>query len=124
MEIYGDLQGPEEGRAGAAGRPPEAGMRTAVRIGGGGNHRIGLFDMVILKDNHIDFAGGITPAIRKTQAYLKEKGKNIPIEVEVRSLDDIREVLSVGGVDFISVGALTHQIKSLDLSLKACKAGE
>ncbi|RHO67436.1 carboxylating nicotinate-nucleotide diphosphorylase [Alistipes sp. AF48-12] len=154
-------------------RKTTPGMRVldkmAVRIGGGGNHRIGLFDMVILKDNHIDFAGGITPAIRKTQAYLKEKGKNIPIEVEVRSLDDIREVLSVGGVDrimldnfspettreavaliggryetessggitlknlreyaecgvdFISVGALTHQIKSLDLSLKACKAGE
>ena len=141
-------------------RKTTPGMRVldkmAVRIGGGGNHRIGLFDMVILKDNHIDFAGGITPAIRKTQAYLKEKGKNIPIEVEVRSLDDIREVLSVGGVDrimldnfspettreavaliggryetessggitlknlreyaecgvdFISVGALTHQIK-------------
>ena len=154
-------------------RKTTPGMRVldkmAVRIGGGGNHRIGLFDIVILKDNHIDFAGGITPAIRKTQAYLKEKGKNIPIEVEVRSLDDIREVLSVGGVDrimldnfspettreavaliggryetessggitlknlreyaecgvdFISVGALTHQIKSLDLSLKACKAGE
>ena len=154
-------------------RKTTPGMRVldkmAVRLGGGGNHRIGLFDMVILKDNHIDFAGGITPAIRKTQAYLKEKGKNIPIEVEVRSLDDIREVLSVGGVDrimldnfspettreavaliggryetessggitlknlreyaecgvdFISVGALTHQIKSLDLSLKACKAGE
>ena len=154
-------------------RKTTPGMRVldkmAVRIGGGGNHRIGLCDMVILKDNHIDFAGGITPAIRKTQAYLKEKGKNIPIEVEVRSLDDIREVLSVGGVDrimldnfspettreavaliggryetessggitlknlreyaecgvdFISVGALTHQIKSLDLSLKACKAGE
>ena len=154
-------------------RKTTPGMRVldkmAVRIVGGGNHPIGLFDMVILKDNHIDFAGGITPAIRKTQAYLKEKGKNIPIEVEVRSLDDIREVLSVGGVDrimldnfspettreavaliggryetessggitlknlreyaecgvdFISVGALTHQIKSLDLSLKACKAGE
>ena len=151
-------------------RKTTPGMRVldkmAVRIGGGGNHRIGLFDMVILKDNHIDFAGGITPAIRKTQAYLKEKGKNIPIEVEVRSLDDIREVLSVGGVDrimldnfspettreavaliggryetessggitlknlreyaecgvdFISVGALTHQIKSLDMSLKACE---
>ena len=86
-------------------RKTTPGMRVldkmAVRIGGGGNHRIGLFDMVILKDNHIDFAGGITPAIRKTQAYLKEKGKNIPIEVEVRSLDDIREVLSVGGVDRI-----------------------
>ena len=151
-------------------RKTTPGMRVldkmAVRIGGGGNHRIGLFDMVILKDNHIDFAGGITPVIRKTQAYLKEKGKNIPIEVEVRSLDDIREVLSVGGVDrimldnfspettreavaliggryetessggitlknlreyaecgvdFISVGALTHQIKSLDMSLKACE---
>lgn len=154
-------------------RKTTPGMRVldkmAVRIGGGGNHRIGLFDMVILKDNHIDFAGGITPAIRKTQAYLKEKGKNIPIEVEVRSLDDVREALAVGGidrimldnfspemtreavaliggryetessggitlknlreyaecgVDFISVGALTHQIKSLDLSLKACKPGE
>ena len=154
-------------------RKTTPGMRVldkmAVKIGGGENHRMGLFDMILLKDNHIDFAGGITPAIRKTQAYLKEKGKNIPIEVEVRSLDDIREVLSVGGVDrimldnfspettreavaliggryetessggitlknlreyaecgvdFISVGALTHQIKSLDLSLKACKAGE
>ena len=154
-------------------RKTTPGMRVldkmAVKIGGGENHRMGLFDMILLKDNHIDFAGGITPAIRKTQAYLKEKGKNIPIEVEGRSLDDIREVLSVGGVDrimldnfspettreavaliggryetessggitlknlreyaecgvdFISVGALTHQIKSLDLSLKACKAGE
>lgn len=154
-------------------RKTTPGMRVldkmAVKLGGGENHRMGLFDMILLKDNHIDFAGGITPAIRKTQAYLKEKGKNIPIEVEVRSLDDIREVLSVGGVDrimldnfspettreavaliggryetessggitlknlreyaecgvdFISVGALTHQIKSLDLSLKACKAGE
>lgn len=151
-------------------RKTTPGMRVldkmAVQIGGGGNHRMGLFDMVILKDNHIDFAGGITPAIRKTQIYLQAQHKNIPIEVEVRSLEDVREVLSVGGVqrimldnfspeqtrqaveliggryetessggitlsnlreyarcgvDFISVGALTHQIKSLDLSLKACK---
>ena len=140
--------------------------KMAVRIGGGENHRMGLFDMVILKDNHIDFAGGIVPAVEKTKAYLKARGKDIPIEVEVRSLDDIREVFRAGGVDrimldnftpeltreavrlidgrceiessggitlanlreyaacgvdFISVGALTHQIKSLDLSLKACR---
>ena len=150
-------------------RKTTPGMRVldkmAVKLGGGENHRMGLFDMILLKDNHIDFAGGITPAIRKTQAYLKEKGKNIPIEVEVRSLDDIREVLSVGGVDrimldnfspemtrkavaligeryetessggitlknlreyaecgvdFISVGALTHSVKGLDMSFKAC----
>ena len=147
-------------------RKTTPGMRVldkmAVKIGGGENHRMGLFDMILLKDNHIDFAGGITPAIRKTQAYLKEKGKNIPIEVEVRSLDDIREVLSVGGVDrimldnfslddtrrgvdiingkaiveasgnmsmdrvpavaatgvdVISVGALTHSVRSIDLGL-------
>lgn len=139
--------------------------KMAVKLGGGENHRIGLFDMVILKDNHIDFAGGILKAIPRVREYLKEKGKNIPIEVEVRSLDDIRDVFAAGGcdrimldnftpemtreavklidgrieiessggitlknlreyaecgVDFISVGALTHQIKSLDLSLKAC----
>ncbi len=151
-------------------RKTTPGMRVmdkmAVRIGGGENHRMGLFDMVILKDNHIDFAGGIVPAVEKTKAYLKARGKDIPIEVEVRSLDDIREVFRAGGVDrimldnftpeltreavrlidgrceiessggitlanlreyaacgvdFISVGALTHQIKSLDLSLKACR---
>lgn len=150
-------------------RKTTPGMRVldkmAVKLGGGENHRIGLFDMVILKDNHIDFAGGILKAIPRVREYLKEKGKNIPIEVEVRSLDDIRDVFSAGGcdrimldnftpemtreavklidgrietessggitlknlreyaecgVDFISVGALTHQIKSLDLSLKAC----
>lgn len=138
--------------------------KMAVKIGGGENHRIGLFDMILLKDNHIDFAGGITNAVNGTHAYLKEKGKNLKIEVEVRSMKDIEEVFAVGGVDrimldnfnieqtreavefingrvevessggitidtmrsyaecgvdFISVGALTHQIKSLDLSLKA-----
>ena len=150
-------------------RKTTPGMRVldkmAVKLGGGENHRIGLFDMVILKDNHIDFAGGILKAIPRVREYLKEKGKNIPIEVEVRSLDDIRDVFAAGGCDrimldnftpemtreavklidgrieiessggitlknlreyaecggdFISVGALTHQIKSLDLSLKAC----
>ena len=150
-------------------RKTTPGMRVldkmAVKLGGGENHRMGLFDMVILKDNHIDFAGGITAAVEQTKVYLEAKGKRIPIEVEVRSLDDVREVLrldgvdrimldnftpaltreAVGliagrcevessggitldnlreyaacGVDFISVGALTHQIKSLDLSLKAC----
>ena len=150
-------------------RKTTPGMRVldkmAVKLGGGENHRMGLFDMVILKDNHIDFAGGITAAVEQTKAYLEAKGKRIPIEVEVRSLDDVREVLCLDGVDrimldnftpaltreaveliagrcevessggitldnlreyaacgvdFISVGALTHQIKSLDLSLKAC----
>ena len=150
-------------------RKTTPGMRVldkmAVKLGGGENHRMGLFDMVILKDNHIDFAGGITAALTKTRQYLQEKGKQIKIEVEVRSLDDIREVFAAGGcdrimldnfspaqtreavalidgrieiessggitldnlreyaecgVDYISVGALTHQIKSLDLSLKAC----
>ena len=150
-------------------RKTTPGMRVldkmAVKLGGGENHRMGLFDMVILKDNHIDFAGGILKAIPRVREYLKEKGKNIPIEVEVRSLDDIRDVFAAGGcdrimldnftpemtreavklidgrietessggitlknlreyaecgVDYISVGALTHQIKSLDLSLKAC----
>lgn len=150
-------------------RKTTPGMRVlekmAVKLGGGENHRIGLFDMVLLKDNHIDFAGGITAAVTSVQKYLKEKGKNIPIEVEVRSLEDIDEVMAIGGidrimfdnfsiemtreavkkvagkyetessggitlenlrayaecgVDFISVGALTHQISSLDMSLKAC----
>ena len=150
-------------------RKTTPGMRVldkmSVKLGGGENHRMGLFDMVILKDNHIDFAGGIKNAVTKCKAYLNDKCKDIKIEVEVRSLDDIREVFEVGGVDrimldnfspaltkeavqlidgrceiessggitienmrdyaecgvdFISVGALTHQIKSLDLSLKAC----
>lgn len=149
-------------------RKTTPGMRVldkmAVKIGGGENHRIGLFDMIILKDNHIDFAGGITAALTGAKKYLKERNKNIKIEVEVRSLKDIEEVFAAGGadrimldnftpemtreavalidgrietessggitienlrqygecgVDFVSVGALTHQIKSLDLSLKA-----
>ena len=139
--------------------------KLAVKIGGGENHRIGLFDMILLKDNHIDFAGGIRNAVTGAKAYLAAKGKQIPIECEVRSLEDIDEVFAAGGVDrimfdnfsveqtreavakvagrcqtessggitletlrdyaetgvdFISVGALTHQIKSLDMSLKAC----
>lgn len=138
--------------------------KEAVRIGGGTNHRFGLYDMVMIKDNHIDFAGGITKAIESCKTYLQKKNLDLKIEVEVRSLDDIKEVLKCGGihrilidnftpentlkavnlikgkvetessggitidtirsyakcgVDFISVGALTHQINSLDLSLKA-----
>ncbi len=138
--------------------------KLAVEIGGGTNHRMGLYDMVMLKDNHIDFAGGIEPAISKVNNYLKEKNKDIQIEVEVRDFNELQQVLDTGkihrimldnftvedtkkavkiidgkyetessggitldtlrayaecGVDFISVGALTHQIKSLDLSLKA-----
>ena len=138
--------------------------KEAVRLGGGHNHRAGLFDMILIKDNHIDFAGGITNAVRQAKEYLKKQGKNVKIEVEARSLDDVDEIIRIGGidrilldnftpeltrtaleiiagrmetessggitkknmqmyaaagVDFISVGALTHQIKSLDLSLKA-----
>lgn len=140
--------------------------KEAVKIGGGVNHRIGLFDMILLKDNHVDFAGGIESAIRRAQNYLKEKGKNLKIEIEVRNYDELNEALRVGGVDrimldnftpeqtrkaveivngrvelessggitletirsyaetgidFISVGALTHSIKSMDMSLKAVK---
>ena len=149
-------------------RKTTPGMRVldkmAVKIGGGENHRIGLFDMILLKDNHIDFAGGIAKALAGARAYLKEKNKDLKIEIEVRSLEDIDEVFAAGGadrimfdnfsveqtreavkkvagraetessggitlenlrayaecgVDFVSVGALTHQIKSLDMSLKA-----
>jgi nicotinate-nucleotide pyrophosphorylase (carboxylating) len=149
-------------------RKTTPGMRAldklAVKIGGGGNHRMGLFDMILLKDNHVDFAGSIEQAIMKTREYLQRTGLNLAVEIEVRSLDDLKTVLRVGGVqrimfdnfdlpttkeavalvarryetessggitlenlrayaecgvDFISVGALTHQIKSLDLSLKA-----
>lgn len=136
--------------------------KYAVACGGGTNHRIGLYDMIMLKDNHIDFAGGIEAAIDRTRNYLKEKNKDIKIEIEVRDLDELERVLAHGGVDrimldnfdistlreavrridgryeteasggitdqtlrsyaetgvdFISVGALTHHIKSLDLSL-------
>lgn len=149
-------------------RKTTPGMRVldkmAVKIGGGENHRMGLFDMILLKDNHIDFAGGVQNAVRGAKEYLAAKGKNIPIECEVRTMQDIDDVFAAGGVDrimfdnfspeltleavakvagrcetessggitfdtlrtyaqsgvdFISVGALTHQIKSLDMSLKA-----
>ncbi len=138
--------------------------KQAVKIGGGVNHRIGLFDMILLKDNHVDFAGGIENAVGGAQNYLKETGRDLKIEIEVRSLDELNKVLNIGGVDrimldnfsvkktreavqivdgrvelessggitidtirsyaetgvdFISVGALTHSVKSLDMSLKA-----
>lgn len=138
--------------------------KLAVTIGGGHNHRMGLYDMVMLKDNHIDFAGGIKQAIAKTHAYLTEHKLDIPIEVETRNFKELKEALEMGGiqrvmfdnfsvadtqkavelvngavetessggitettirsyaetgVDFISVGALTHSVHSLDLSLKA-----
>ena len=138
--------------------------KYAVKMGGGENHRIGLFDMILLKDNHVDFAGGITQAISGAQKYLKEKGKNLKIEIEVRNFDELQQVLDFGGidrimldnfsvadtrkaveiignkyetessggitltnlrqyaecgVDYISVGALTHSVKSLDMSFKA-----
>ncbi|MDR1730125.1 MAG: carboxylating nicotinate-nucleotide diphosphorylase [Prevotellaceae bacterium] len=138
--------------------------KQAVKIGGGVNHRIGLFDMILLKDNHIDFAGGIENAITKAKEYLKAKNKNLKIEIEVRNMDELEQVMKAGGVDrimldnfdipttkkaveriagkyetessggitfdtlrdyaetgvdFISVGALTHSVKGLDMSLKA-----
>lgn len=138
--------------------------KWAVAIGGGLNHRFALYDMVMLKDNHVDMAGGIRPAIENTKRYLQSIGKNLRIEVETRNLHEVEQVLSVGGVDvimldnmslpdmkqavalingrvkteasggiteetlravaecgvdYISVGALTHSVKSLDLSLKA-----
>lgn len=151
-------------------RKTTPGMRVldkmAVKFGGGENHRMGLFDMILLKDNHIDFAGGITAALNATRKYLNETGRSLPIEIEVRTVADIDEVFAAGGadrimldnftvemtaeavkkiagrcevessggikkdtmrayaecgVDFVSVGALTHQIRSLDMSLKACK---
>ena len=138
--------------------------KEAVALGGGVNHRIGLYDMILLKDNHVDFAGGIENAIKRAKDYLKEKGKNLKIEIEVRNLDELERVMKVGGVDrimldnfdtattrkaveriagkyetessggitfktlrqyaecgvdYISVGALTHSVKSLDISFKA-----
>lgn len=139
--------------------------KQAVKIGGGVNHRIGLFDMILLKDNHVDFSGGINNAISRCHEYLKEKGLNLKIEIEVRSFDEIRQVMECGGVDrimldnfnvedtrkavemiagkyetessggitfdtirsyaecgvdYVSVGALTHSVKGLDMSFKAC----
>jgi len=140
--------------------------KEAVKIGGGCNHRIGLYDMILLKDNHVDFAGGIDKAITRAKEYCETKGKNLKIEIEVRNFDEIRQVMAVGGVDrimldnftpadtkkaveliggkyetessggitfdtlrqyaecgvdYISVGALTHSVKSLDMSFKAVK---
>jgi nicotinate-nucleotide pyrophosphorylase (carboxylating) len=149
-------------------RKTTPGMRAlekeAVRTGGGVNHRMGLYDMIMLKDNHIDYAGGIAAAIQRTREYLKEKGLSLKIEVEARNTGEVREILAAGsvdrimldnfnipdtreavalignmaetessggitlanvrdyalcGVNFISIGALTHHIKSLDMSLKA-----
>ena len=139
--------------------------KQAVKIGGGMNHRIGLFDMILLKDNHVDFAGGIANAINRCHEYLREKGLDLKIEIEVRNFDELRQARECGGinrlmldnfsvadtrkavemvagrfetessggitfdtirdyaecgVDFISVGALTHSVKGLDMSFKAC----
>jgi nicotinate-nucleotide pyrophosphorylase (carboxylating) len=148
-------------------RKTTPGMRMlekwAVQLGGCKNHRMGLYDMIMLKDNHIDFAGGVKQAIEKTHQYQKFKGLNLPIEIETRNLDEVRQVMEIGGitrimldnfkpellkeaialiagkfeteasggitmdnieayaasnVDFISVGALTHSSKSIDLSLR------
>jgi len=140
--------------------------KWAVKIGGGENHRVGLYDMIIIKDNHVDYAGGIKSAIKSTRAYLKQNQKDLKIEIEARNLKEVKEILSLGGVDrimldnfslentkeavmlingkyetessggitsenirayaicgvdYISVGALTHSVRSLDLSLKAIK---
>ena len=138
--------------------------KEAVKIGGGMNHRIGLFDMILLKDNHVDFAGGIHNAISRAKQYCKDKGKNLKIEIEVRNFKELEEALqeqpdrimfdnftpedtvkaveivnhqcetessggitfdnmipyAKAGVDFISFGALTHSVKGLDMSFKAC----
>ena len=138
--------------------------KEAVRIGGGCNHRIGLFDMILIKDNHVDFAGGIKEAIESAKRYCQETGRDLKIEIEVRNTDEINQALEVGvdrimldnftpertreavelingrveiessggitidtlraygecGVDFISVGAVTHSVKGLDMSFKAC----
>ena len=75
--------------------------KDAVKIGGGVNHRIGLFDMILLKDNHVDFAGGIEQAITRAQNYLKEKGKNLKIEIEVRNFDELQQAMNVGGINRI-----------------------
>ncbi|MCQ6958844.1 carboxylating nicotinate-nucleotide diphosphorylase [Mucilaginibacter aquariorum] len=140
--------------------------KWAVRIGGGVNHRFGLYDMILIKDNHVDYSGGIRQAIENANRYLNETGKKLAIEIEVRNLDELEQVLQTGnvnrilidnfnyadlkqavnmiegryiteasggitidnirdyancGVDYVSVGALTHSVKSLDLSLKAVK---
>ncbi len=140
--------------------------KWAVKIGGGVNHRTGLYDMILIKDNHVDYAGGIKQALDSAKMYLKDTGRNLPIEIEVRNLDELNQVLEIGGVvrimldnfdykktrealeiingrfpvessggitpetvrayaecgvDYVSMGYLTHSVKSLDLSLKAVK---
>jgi nicotinate-nucleotide pyrophosphorylase (carboxylating) len=140
--------------------------KMAVRTGGGENHRMGLYDMIMIKDNHVDFAGGIRQAIEAVEDYLSKKDESLKIEIEVRNFEELQQVLSIGkvhrimldnfspanlakaveiiggrfeteasgginlqnireyaetGVDFISVGSLTHHIRSLDMSLKAVK---
>ncbi|MGB4775068.1 MAG: carboxylating nicotinate-nucleotide diphosphorylase [Daejeonella sp.] len=140
--------------------------KLAVKIGGGVNHRFGLYDMILIKDNHVDYSGGIVKAIQSAQSYLKNNQLNIPIEIEVRSLNELNQVLSIGGinrilldnfnyaqlkeavilingqftteasggiteenvleyakcgVNYVSMGALTHSVKSMDMSLKAVK---
>jgi nicotinate-nucleotide pyrophosphorylase (carboxylating) len=139
--------------------------KLAVKIGGGVNHRFGLYDMILVKDNHVDFCGGVAPALRQVKKYLSETERSLKVEVEARNLDEVKAILdeniafrilldnftpdrlkeavqfinhrvqteasgginesnvreyALCGVDFISMGALTHQIQSLDLSLKAC----
>jgi len=141
--------------------------KMSVKIGGGVNHRFGLYDMILIKDNHVDYAGGITNAIRSAQNYLKLNQINIPVEIEVRSLQELKQVIEIGGidrilldnfefsmlreavdlingafiteasggiteenvleyahcgVDYVSMGALTHSVRSLDMSLKAVKS--
>lgn len=141
--------------------------KLAVKIGGGVNHRFGLYDMILIKDNHVDYAGGISNAIHSARTYLKEKNLSIPVEIEVRNLRELAEVIKCGGadrilldnfnfillreavalingafiteasggiteenvleyahcgVDYVSMGALTHSVKSLDMSLKAIKS--
>ena len=83
--------------------------KAAVKIGGGVNHRIGLFDMILLKDNHVDFAGGIDKAIQRAQNYCKEKGKDLKIEIEVRNFDELNQVLAIGGVDRIMLDNFTPE---------------
>ncbi len=90
--------------------------KEAVRIGGGENHRMGLYDMVMLKDNHIDFAGGITKAVYTTQQYLAKTGKDLKIEIEVRTIDDVKEVLSLKGVDRIMLDNFSAVLKALHLT--------
>lgn len=138
--------------------------KEAVKIGGGGNHRMGLYDMILIKDNHVDFAGGIPQAVKAAKEWMAANGKNLKIEVETRNTEEIQQALAAGvdrimldnftpertaeavklingktevessggitldtlraygeaGVDFISVGALTHSVKGLDMSFKAC----